>query len=243
MLLQPLTPSPADSGWGTGSPPPAPPRSPETPREATAREEGRRDKGTTAVVARPRGAPSSPLPACRKVDGARGRRCPPLGRGRGQGYDKGVPTVTILVCPAGAVRIEGGSGGRVLLGGRPVLTPVSRPDVCRCGRCRGGDGGGGALEGRERTRAWGCARRRPGPRRQVDGGSGRAVEDAQCAAPRGPERSPFPTKISAALPSATNWVPLFHPAQAPNFEGVKTAFHGPNTTRSLGRDSDPDPCC
>lgn len=116
--------------------------------------------------------------------------------------DKGVPTVTILVCPVGAVRIEGGSGGRALLGGRPVLTPGSRPGVCGCGRCRGGDGGGGALEGRERTRAWGCARRRPGPRRQVDGASGRAVEDAQCAAPRGPERSPFPTKISAALPSA-----------------------------------------
>lgn len=60
---------------------PPPPRSPEAPREAMAREEGRRDKETTTVTARPRGAPSSLLPACRKVDGARGRRCPPLGRG------------------------------------------------------------------------------------------------------------------------------------------------------------------
>lgn len=57
--------------------------------------------------------------------------------------------MTILVCPAGAVRIEGGSGVRALLGGRPVLTPGSRPGVCGCGRCRGGDGGGGALEGRD----------------------------------------------------------------------------------------------
>lgn len=73
---------------GNGKPlscPLPPPRSPEALREAKAREEGRRDKETTAVAARPRGAPSSLLPACRKVDGARGRRCPPLGRGWGPG--------------------------------------------------------------------------------------------------------------------------------------------------------------
>lgn len=110
--------------------------------------------------------------------------------------------MTILVCPAGAVRIEGGSGGRALLGGRLVLTPGSRPGVCDCGRRRGEDGGGGALEGRELTRACGCALRRPDPWRQVDGGSGRAVEGARSAAPRGPQKSLFPTEISAALPSA-----------------------------------------
>lgn len=99
--------------------------------------------------------------------------------------------MTILVCPAGAVRIEGGSGGRALLGGRLVLTPGSRPGVCVCGRCRGGDGGGGAFEGRELTRAWGCALRRPDPQRQVDGGSGHAVEGARSAAPPGLKKSLF----------------------------------------------------
>lgn len=67
--------------------------------------------------------------------------------------DRGIPTVTILVCPAGAVRVEGGSGGRALLGGRSMLTPGSCPGDLWCGRCRGLGEGSDSLEGRGRARA------------------------------------------------------------------------------------------
>lgn len=78
-LPRPLTPSPGGRGLRSrGAPPPSllsppPPRSPRRPREATAREEAPRNKGTRRRRRRARGAsgraPSSPLPACRKVDG------------------------------------------------------------------------------------------------------------------------------------------------------------------------------
>lgn len=78
-LSEPLTPSPGGGGPGAAEHPlrallsPPPPRSLRRPREATAREEAPRNKGTRRRWRRARGAagraPSSPLPACRKVDG------------------------------------------------------------------------------------------------------------------------------------------------------------------------------
>lgn len=81
-LPESLTPSPGGRGLRSrGAPPPLPrallspppPRSLRRPREATAREEAPRNKGTRRQWRRARGAsgraPSSPLPACRKVDG------------------------------------------------------------------------------------------------------------------------------------------------------------------------------
>lgn len=61
--------------------------------------------------------------------------------------------MTILVCPAGAVRVEGGSGGGTLLGGSSMLTPGSCLGGLWRGRCRGVGEGGSSLEGRRRARA------------------------------------------------------------------------------------------
>lgn len=128
--------------------------------------------------------------------------------------------MTILVCPAGAVRVEGGSGGRALLGGRLMLTPGSRPGGLWCGRCRCGDEGGGSLEGQGRARTRGCARGWPGPgvacgRQGMERGSGRGVEDAPCAAPRGPGRLRFPTEIAALCLSPP---PLGRPCPVPGVQ-------------------------
>lgn len=111
--------------------------------------------------------------------------------------------MTILVCPAGAVRVEGGSEGRALLRGHSLLTPESYPGGLRRGRCKRVGEGGSSLEGQRRARARGRAGARITEPRIVCGrqrmkrGTGRGTENAPCTAPRGPGSLRFPTEIAA----------------------------------------------
>lgn len=108
--------------------------------------------------------------------------------------------MTILVCPAGAVRAGGGSGGRALVG-RSMLTPGSYPGGLRRGRCRGVGEGGGSLEaggGPEPGGARADNRARSGLRAAEDEKRERARDEkVPCTAPRGPGSLRFPTEVAA----------------------------------------------
>lgn len=101
----PGRPHPEAAAGERGAPSRTPPPPPAAPRPRARLRPGGETKGPRRRRRGLRAPPPLPLPACRKVDGVRGRRCPPLGCGRGlEQRDPTPPRLSISPPPKKAPR-------------------------------------------------------------------------------------------------------------------------------------------